>query len=233
MSIHVSATCPFCGLCCDDLRVDARDDGHLRLRGQGCERAATALREATPLASPMIAGRPVSRAQALERAAGILTRAERPLYAGLAADIEGVKALLHLAERTGGIVDHARSQAYFRNARVVQREGWITTTFGEIRNRADLIIMAGTDGVSATPPFFPQIYLEPHRLVQAQATRAPGRLYWSRPGYGTRGCPGWSPPPPPADPAPESGRDFFRPDRALRKTPSPGGPGGRRDPGGS
>ena len=102
----------------------------------------------------MVKGKAVSLAEALRQSAALIRDAQAPLYAGLAADIEGVKAFLQLADDTGGIVDHASSEGYFRNARVVQTEGWVTTTIGEIRNRADLIIMAGTDGVGAAPRFF-------------------------------------------------------------------------------
>ncbi len=153
-SIQKSVPCPFCGLCCDDLQVSVLADRSLRLRKGGCVRAQERFTGAGMDAEPMVAGKPVSLAEALRQAATLIRGSRMPLYGGLATDIEGFKAFLQLADHTGGVVDHAASEGYFRNARVVQTEGWVTTTIGEIRNRADLIIMAGTDGVTAAPRFF-------------------------------------------------------------------------------
>ena len=47
---------------------------------------------------------------------------------------------LALAERTGGIVDHAGSRGLMANLRAQQDGGWVTATLAEIRNRADLVL---------------------------------------------------------------------------------------------
>ncbi len=145
-----------------------RADRSVRVRKGGCARARDRFSDADIDAEPMVNGKPVSLAEALRQAAALIRGAQAPLYAGLATDIEGVKAFLQLADNTGGVVDHAASEGYFRNARVVQTEGWITTTIAEIRNRADLIIMAGTDGVGAAPRFFEQCVWTKSALFKPQ-----------------------------------------------------------------
>jgi formylmethanofuran dehydrogenase subunit B len=65
-----------------------------------------------------------------------------------------MRAVSRLADRCGAIVDHMNSTAGLRNLMVLQDSGWITTTLSEIRNRADLVLAAGTDVVSRFPRFF-------------------------------------------------------------------------------
>ena len=81
------------------------------------------------------------------------------MFGGLATDVEGMRAVMALADRTGGVVDHALSDAQFRNFKVLQSSGWITTTLTETRNRADLIVIVGTDAQKLHPRFFERISL--------------------------------------------------------------------------
>jgi formylmethanofuran dehydrogenase subunit B len=79
------------------------------------------------------------------------------LIGGLACDVTGHRAALALAEQLGGVVDHMNGAAQFRNWRVFQDGGWMTTTLSEVRNRADLIVLAGVDIarlVTCFPRFF-------------------------------------------------------------------------------
>lgn len=157
-------SCPFCGLLCDDLKV-AVQDGRTRLEGAGCARAARLF--AVPvLGQALVAGQPVAAAAAYRAAASILARSRRPLMGGLACDVSGHRAALAMAERLSGVVDHMNGAAQFRNMRVFQDGGWVTTTLSEVRNRADLIVLAGTDA-SRFPRFFERC-LPPHSAHPSQ-----------------------------------------------------------------
>ena len=149
--------CPFCGLACDDLVVEVGDPG-TRVVANGCERSrrmfGTSVGDG---AAARIAGAPATLADAIERAAGVLRDARQPTFGGLATDVAGIRATLALAERLGGAVDHLGSRALVRNMRVLQDRGALTTTFAEVRNRADLIVVAGTDVVSRFPRFFERV----------------------------------------------------------------------------
>jgi formylmethanofuran dehydrogenase subunit B len=147
--------CPFCGLLCDDLAVEAGPARHpLRVAARGCPIAQEAFAAADPAGSPRIEGREASLTEACARAATILNDSRLPLIAGLATDLAGAKAAVALAERAGGVVDHLGSDAAFRNLLVMLDKGWITTTLAEVKNRVDLLILAGTDVVSRFPRFF-------------------------------------------------------------------------------
>jgi formylmethanofuran dehydrogenase subunit B len=140
-TIHTSVPCPFCGLACDDLEVRVAD-GRAKVVANGCPRSV-ALFEQEALAQPSIEGRPVSVAEAIARAAEILRAASQPLIGGLAADVNGVRGALALADRIGAVVDHVNSRAMLRNLLALQDSGWIATTFAEVRNRADFVLVVG------------------------------------------------------------------------------------------
>ena len=60
-----------------------------------------------------------------------------------------MRAAVRLAERTGGILDHAHSAAMQAQLRLLRERGWIATTLGELRHRADLLVLFGSDAISA------------------------------------------------------------------------------------
>jgi formylmethanofuran dehydrogenase subunit B len=148
-------TCPFCGLLCDDLVV-ASAGGGLAVRENGCGLAIAGFAQAGAQdpATPRISGRPVTLPEAAAEAARLLRDARQPLIAGLATDVAGARAVGRLADRSGAILDHMNSAAALRNLLVLQDSGWITTTLSEVRNRADLLLVAGGDVVSRFPRFF-------------------------------------------------------------------------------
>lgn len=145
--------CPFCGLVCDDLVIDRTAAG-LRVGAGGCPKAAAGFERRQRNDAPRIAGRPAGLDEAVARAAGILAGSRLPVFAGLGTDVAGVRAALALADRLGGAVDHLGSPALFRNLRVVQDDGWMTTTLGEVRNRVDLLLIVGGGVPSMFPRFF-------------------------------------------------------------------------------
>jgi formylmethanofuran dehydrogenase subunit B len=153
-----SVTCPFCGLGCDDL-VRA-DDG---VDARGCAKAARGFARAGLARKPhAIGGQAADLAAAAAAAARFLRDAKAPLFHGLSADLAGVRALLELAERVGGTIDHVNSAALLANAAVARASGWVTATFGEVANRADLVLLVGGDPARSFPRF--------HERLTANAT---------------------------------------------------------------
>jgi formylmethanofuran dehydrogenase subunit B len=166
------ATCPFCGLLCDDLTVEA-DGAALTPRDGACERSraafATLGRAAAAAAAPRVRGQSASPESALDAAAALLARARRPFIGGLGTDVAGMRATLALARRLGAIVDHGGAAAKYRNLHVLQEAGWITATFAEVKNRADLVVLVG-DGWRHRFPRFVE------RLVAPTASLFADRL---------------------------------------------------------
>jgi formylmethanofuran dehydrogenase subunit B len=165
-----NVTDPFDGTLNDDLVVELTDKG-LKVVKNGSARSVAGFERKLPEASPQVGGKNVSLDKAVAKAAKLIGKTALPLYGGLATDVEGMRAALALAERTGGIVDHAFSEAQYRNFKVLQTTGWITSTLTETRNRADLIIIAGSDVFKLHPRFYETIISPPDSMFDVTAPK--------------------------------------------------------------
>ncbi|HET7593995.1 MAG TPA: hypothetical protein VFK49_01015 [Stellaceae bacterium] len=156
--------CPFCGLVCDDLRLE---DG--RIDSRGCTMGAAGFARATGTREHRVAGRAASFADAVGAAATLLGGAQQPLITGLGADIAGLRALLALADRTGAIVDRWQSAPQLDNLAVVQRAGAMAATFGEVANRADVVLLLGRDPSREHPRLFERLLRNRGALYRSAA----------------------------------------------------------------
>ena len=138
-------TCPFCGLCCDDLRLEVYAD-RIQVMENGCRLSQQRFDQVSLTSqktSVRIDGDPASLESAIERAAQILSRADLPLIGTAGTDVAGMRATLKLAESSAAVLDTMYSRGTFRNLQVLQDRGWMSTTLTELRNRADLVIVMG------------------------------------------------------------------------------------------
>ncbi len=153
-ALREDVPCPFCGLACDDLEIEVGADG-LAVRRGGCPISRAAFERALPADSrARLAGEPCARKAAIERAAQILGASRLPLFGGLAADVAGIRGALALADRVGGVVDHGGSAGLFADLTALRDIGMITTTFSEVRNRCDLLLIVGPDPLPLMPRLF-------------------------------------------------------------------------------
>ncbi len=151
---HSAVTCPACGLLCDDLVVDCNNAGALKVSKNGCSKSVTFFERTANTASPNIKGKPATLAEACAQAASILRSSNQPLFAGLGTEVQGMRAVMSLADYAGATLDHMNSYSSMRNTHVVQNTGWQVTTLTEVRNRVDLLVVVGSDIVSYNPRFF-------------------------------------------------------------------------------
>lgn len=150
-------TCPFCALLCDRFSLDAAPDNALRLVGSDCPRATRALAQFELPPSnvrPQVDGKPVLLDEAVAAAAALLGGARQPLFGGLATDIAGARAAYTLANRCHAILDHANSAGLMPGLRTLQDRGALQTTLAEVRNRADLMVVLGTQPSQNYPEFY-------------------------------------------------------------------------------
>lgn len=94
----------------------------------------------------------------LERAAELLASARLPVIGGLFTDINGASAALALAETIGGVIDHAASQGMTRAARVIRETGVAPASFGEVRNRADTVVVIGKGPLDRDPDLLTKLF---------------------------------------------------------------------------
>ncbi len=152
-----NVTCPFCGLLCDDLKIGRDADGNLKVKDKGCAKSVTFFERPVATPSPRIAGSPNELKNAVAKAAEILGKANLPLIAGLGTEVQGMRAVMSLADKSGATLDHMNSNGFMRNIQVIQNSGWQICTLTEVRNRVDLLVVVGTDIVSVFPRFFERL----------------------------------------------------------------------------
>ena len=151
-----NVACPFCGILCDDLTVQ-RSSAGLKVTQNGCEKAKAGFERTFGPVNPQIGGRDVPLAEAVSAAAALIAKSRLPIFGGLGTDVEGMRAVMSIADRAGGVVDHALSEGQYRNFRVLQSGGWVMSTLTEARNRADLFVMVGSDIHKLHPRFFERV----------------------------------------------------------------------------
>ena len=162
ISIFHNVTCPFCGLGCDDLTVTVQKtlrvtaDSALPQYCRGCYENASL--QALP--ECRINGRTSSVDGALKEAVKLLSKAQSPLFSGLAVDVNGARAVMALADRCRATLDHVNSPAILRNTLVTQAEGNILATLSEVGNRAELIVIFGTKPFTAFPRLIEKLNLK-------------------------------------------------------------------------
>lgn len=134
--------CPFCALTCDDLSLPA----HTGDDKPPCDRARRGFDSAIDHGGrlPTVDGRETDWDSALGAARQLLTSSRLPLFHGLLGDLGDARAAWGMAAVFRGVVDHRDGDDMARRLTVFQDSGWITTSMGEMRNRADLLVWVGT-----------------------------------------------------------------------------------------
>jgi formylmethanofuran dehydrogenase subunit B len=144
---------PFCGIGTDDLTVQV-DGISLKVVKNGCAVNTPAFEQAVADASPRVDGKEVSLDVAVAKAAALLKNTNQPVIGGCATDVNGMRALLALADRSGAVVDNMNFTGARNNFLALQDSGWMNTTLAEVKNRCDLLLVVGVDLESFSPRFF-------------------------------------------------------------------------------
>jgi len=144
---------PFCGIGTDDLTIQV-DGVSLKVIKNGCAVNTPAFEQAVTDTSPRVDGKDVSFDEAVAKAAALLKNTNQPVIGGCATDVNGMRALLALADRSGAVVDNMNFTGARNNFLALQDSGWMNTTLAEVKNRCDLLLVVGTDLESFSPRFF-------------------------------------------------------------------------------
>ena len=115
--------------------------------------------DAPPVAR--VDGREVDFADAVEASAAILGDACLPLVCGLGpTDCESQRAAVALAEAVGGVIDPAGPEGDGGARAASHAIGLSTATFGELRDRAELVVAWRADPVTSNPRLLPRLGLD-------------------------------------------------------------------------
>lgn len=157
MTTHTNITCTACGCVCDDLNLQVREGAIASVDCKGCPiaeewfgRIIAAQSSSRPMAT--VDDQAVELDFALDRAASLLSASRSPLIYGLSrSSTPGQRAAVALADRIGAVVDTTASVCHGPSIMAIQSVGESTSTLGEIRQRADLVIFWGADPVKTHP----------------------------------------------------------------------------------
>lgn len=150
--------CPFCACLCDDL-VLTISGGRIVAATNACPTAQaqfSAVGGESTAELTRIGGQPAALDEAIRRVAKILRAARYPLIWGLGrATCEAQTAAIEIAEQTHGVIDTSGfGGAEQATLDALQTIGEIGCTLGEIRSRADLILVWHTNPATDHPRFF-------------------------------------------------------------------------------
>ncbi|OQW68258.1 MAG: formylmethanofuran dehydrogenase [Proteobacteria bacterium ST_bin12] len=148
----MTATCPACGLLCDDISLEISQ--RIKVANRNCAKSVQFFEQPLGENSPQINGKSATLSQAISHAAILLKASKKPLFTGLSTDVQGFRAIYSLAQKTNGHLQHLNSESMARNMAVLQSTGWQATTLTEVKNRADVLVCIGTDIVSHNTRFF-------------------------------------------------------------------------------
>jgi formylmethanofuran dehydrogenase subunit B len=152
------ATCAGCGCLCDDIEVTVAD-GRLAAVIRTCALGNAWFAERSGDRPPVarVDGRMVSYDEAVDAAAAILKPARAPLVSGLSqTSCEAQRRAVAVAETIGAVVDPAGGGA----GEAYQAIGASTASFGEVRDRAGLVVAWRADPAVTNPRLLPRLRLD-------------------------------------------------------------------------
>jgi formylmethanofuran dehydrogenase subunit B len=161
--------CPYCGCLCDDLEITV-DNNKIVETSCPCELGSARFLELDSPARIKTSrvrtngeSKETTLDEAIQKAAEILAKARRPiLYGWSNTECDAIRVGVELAEEIGAIIDNTTSICHGPTTLASQEVGISTSTLGEIKNRADLVIYWGCNPMQAHPrhmsryTFFPR-----------------------------------------------------------------------------
>jgi formylmethanofuran dehydrogenase subunit B len=161
MASRERATCAGCGLVCDDI-VAVVEDGRVERLERTCPLgdAWFAAHVAPGLPAAAVDGREVELEEALDAAAALLGEARAPLVYGLGrATCETQRAAVALAEALGATIDPAGPLLDGASGVAFPARGASTATLGEVRDRAEVVVIWRADPATTHPRLFERLHL--------------------------------------------------------------------------
>ena len=145
--------CTLCGCVCDDLQFVIKDN-RIQSMTNACEKAAAwygQLETSDQFVRDSDHNESILEAK-IAHAAALLRNARYPLIYGLSSSsTAGQRAAVALADRLGGVIDTSASTCHAPSIMAFQQVGESTSSLGEARQRADLVVFWGSNPLESHP----------------------------------------------------------------------------------
>lgn len=164
---RVGITCLGCGMLCDDVTV-AVANGRVSGLAPECKLGAEWLGTGAVPDRIRSGGRDTTFEDAIAAATSVVVAARRHVlvYLGPGLTIEALKPAVAIADHLHAVLDTATSGAAAAGILAGQRRGRAAATLGELRNRADVVVLWGVNPERSHPRLV-------QRLIEAKGTHAP------------------------------------------------------------
>lgn len=170
-----NATCTFCGCVCDDQILTVDMDAKRITKVQNtCVLGRAWFTEHAHEDRPeaIIGGKEATTAEAVEAAAQILAAARFPVIYGLSdTTCEAQRQAVAIADMLGGNIDTTTSVCHGPSGIAFEGVGESTSTLGEIRNRADLVVFWGGNPAESHPRLFGRYAVTPKGMYVPNGKR--------------------------------------------------------------
>ncbi|HIE34036.1 MAG TPA: formylmethanofuran dehydrogenase subunit B, partial [Candidatus Altiarchaeales archaeon] len=166
-------TCSVCGLACDDIDIELRDN-EIRVYNACAmgESKYKKLASKDRILRPLINGKETTWERVIDRTAEILVNAKKPLlFMGSEMSTEAMKVGIEMAEYLGGVVDGNSTMCHGPTIQGMQITGIPTATLGEVKNRTDLVIYWGCNPMESHPRLLSRYSLFPRGYFNYQGRR--------------------------------------------------------------
>jgi formylmethanofuran dehydrogenase subunit B len=176
-------TCTGCGCLCDDLAIALSDTGKPEIENINCslasrflEREVEHLTRAWTAPAALAMGEAAPLRKALYVVESLLSWGRRPrarvIFGATESSLEAQRAAVRLADLVSATMTVGPNLTGSPRWLARQRAGWVSATWGEIRQRADLVLMWDLDpGPDGTHPRFAERFLDrPGRFVPEGAS---------------------------------------------------------------
>jgi len=169
---HDNVVCTFCGCLCDDLTVEVEDNVITKVK-KACAIGKNKIMHAC--AEPpetTVNGKEASIDEAMTEAARILSNAQNPLVYGMSSTTtEAQREMVEIAEITKANLDNPSSYCHGPGVLARQQVGMVTSTLGETKNRADLVIYWGCNPMEAHPRHLSRYSMLPKGLFTPEGRK--------------------------------------------------------------
>ena len=159
------ATCTFCGCVCDDMELTVDLDANRITKAKNAcvlGRAWFLQHGIEDHPQAMIDGREVPLEEAMDEAAHILHEAKFPITYGLSdSPCEAQRVAVAINDLVRGNIDTTTSVCHGPSGIAFQGVGESTSTLGEVKNRADLVIYWGGNPAESHPRHFTRYTVTP------------------------------------------------------------------------
>ncbi|MBM4240616.1 MAG: formylmethanofuran dehydrogenase subunit B [Euryarchaeota archaeon] len=158
MEIVKNVVCPFCGTLCDDIICKVENNeivgtiNACRIGHSKFVHTEGAMRYKKPMIRKDGEFMEISYDEAIDKAAQILAESKRPLmYGWSCTECEAQAVGMELAEETKAVIDNTASVCHGPSVLALQDVGYPICTFGEVKNRADVVVYWGCNPMHAHP----------------------------------------------------------------------------------